>query len=63
MHSIPAGTVKSRLARAREKMKKEMKKEIKEEMKKAEVFNYYHKDLSGSYSIKKTLPVLVPSLT
>ena len=25
--------------------------------------NYYHKDLSGSYSIKKTLPVLVPSLT
>ena len=30
---------------------------------KAEVINYYHKDLSGSYSIKKTLPVLVPSLT
>ena len=28
-----------------------------------EVMNYYHKDLSGSYSIKKTLPVLVPSLT
>ena len=28
-----------------------------------EVINYYHKDLSGSYSIKKTLPVLVPSLT
>lgn len=25
--------------------------------------NYYHKDLSGSYSIKKTLPVLVPSLS
>ena len=25
--------------------------------------NYYHKDLSGSYSIKKTLPVLVPALT
>lgn len=25
--------------------------------------NYYHKDLSGSYSIKKTLPVLVPMLT
>lgn len=25
--------------------------------------NYYHRDLSGSYSIKKTLPVLVPSLT
>jgi hypothetical protein len=46
-----------------EDLKKEMKKEIKEEMKKAEVFNYYHKDLSGSYSIKKTLPVLVPSLT
>jgi hypothetical protein len=46
-----------------EDLKKEMKKEIKEEMKKAEVFNYYHKDLSGSYSIKKTLPVLVPELT
>ena len=29
----------------------------------AEVINYYHKDLSGSFSIKKTLPVLVPSLT
>lgn len=29
----------------------------------AEIINYYHKDLSGSYSIKKTLPVLVPSLT
>lgn len=25
--------------------------------------NYYHPDLSGSYSIKKTLPVLVPSLS
>lgn len=25
--------------------------------------NYYHKDLSGSYSIKKTLPVLVPNLS
>lgn len=25
--------------------------------------NYYNKDLSGSYSIKKTLPVLVPSLS
>lgn len=25
--------------------------------------NYYHKDLSGSYSIKKTLPVLVPTLS
>ena len=30
---------------------------------KASTINYYHKDLSGSYSIKKTLPVLVPSLT
>lgn len=29
----------------------------------AEIINYYHKDLSGSYSIKKTLPVLMPSLT
>lgn len=31
--------------------------------KKAEVINYYHPDLSGSYSIKRTLPVLVPSLS
>ena len=29
----------------------------------AKTINYYNKDLSGSYSIKKTLPVLVPSLT
>ena len=29
----------------------------------ADIINYYHKDLSGSYSIKKTLPTLVPSLT
>jgi hypothetical protein len=29
----------------------------------AKNINYYHRDLSGSYSIKKTLPVLVPSLT
>lgn len=29
----------------------------------AAIINYYHKDLSGSYSIKKTLPVLVPELT
>jgi hypothetical protein len=29
----------------------------------ASAINYYHKDLSGSYSIKKTLPVLVPALT
>ena len=29
----------------------------------AKAVNYYHKDLSGSYSIKKTLPVLVPALT
>ena len=27
------------------------------------IINYYHKDLSGSYSIKKTLPTLVPTLT
>ena len=32
-------------------------------MKNADIFNYYHKDLSGSYSIKKTLPTLVPTLT
>jgi len=31
--------------------------------KRAKVINYYHEDLGGSYSIKKTLPVLVPSLT
>ena len=31
--------------------------------KRAKIINYYHPDLSGSYSIKKTLPVLVPSLT
>ena len=30
---------------------------------KATIINYYHRDLSGSYSIKKTLPVLVPELT
>ena len=29
----------------------------------AKTINYYHADLSGSYSIKKTLPVLVPALT
>ena len=29
----------------------------------SKAINYYHPNLSGSYSIKKTLPVLVPSLT
>lgn len=29
----------------------------------AKAINYYHRNLSGSYSIKKTLPVLVPALT
>ena len=29
----------------------------------AKTINYYHPDLSGSYSIKKTLPVLVSTLT
>ena len=29
----------------------------------AKTINYYHADLSGSHSIKKTLPVLVPALT
>ena len=29
----------------------------------AKRINYYQRDLSGSYSIKKTLPVLVPELT
>lgn len=38
-------------------------REMYREMENAEIINYYHKDLSGSYSIKKTLPVLVPSLT
>ena len=45
------------------RMKKEMKKGMCTEIENVDVFNYYHKDLSGSYSIKKTLPVLVPSLT
>ena len=31
--------------------------------KRAKIINYYHPKLSGSYSIKKTLPVLVPALT
>ena len=43
--------------------KKELNEKMKQEIKKAEVFNYYNKDLSGGYSIKKTLPVLVPTLT
>jgi hypothetical protein len=38
-------------------------REMYKDMENADVFNYYHKDLSGSYSIKKTLPTLVPSLT
>ena len=38
-------------------------KEMYEGMESTDLINYYHKDLSGSYSIKKTLPVLVPSLT
>ena len=38
-------------------------KEMYNGMKNADIFNYYHKDLSGCYSIKKTLPVLVPTLT
>ena len=42
---------------------KKMKKGMCTEIENVDVFNYYHKDLSGSYSIKKTLPVLVPSLT
>ena len=32
-------------------------------MKHVDIFNYYHKDLSGGYSIKKTLPLFAPSLT
>ena len=38
-------------------------KEMYKGMKHADIFNYYHKDLSGGYSIKKTLPLFVPSLT
>lgn len=38
-------------------------KEMYNVMKHADIFNYYHKDLSGGYSIKKTLPLFVPSLT
>lgn len=46
-----------------EKMKKEMKKGVHSGIENVNVFNYYHKDLSGGYSIKKTLPLFVPSLT
>ena len=46
-----------------EKMKREMKKGKSTGIENVDIFNYYHKDLSGGYSIKKTLPVLVPSLT
>ena len=46
-----------------EKMKREMKKGKSTGVENVDIFNYYHKDLSGGYSIKKTLPVLVPSLT
>ena len=38
-------------------------KQMYKGMNNADIFNYYHKDLSGSYSIKKTLPTLVPGLT
>ena len=38
-------------------------KEMYNGMKNADIFNYYHKDLGGGYSIKKTLPILVPTLT
>ena len=38
-------------------------KKMYEGMKHVDIFNYYHKDLSGGYSIKKTLPLFVPSLT
>ena len=41
---------------------KRMKKEKCTEIENVDIFNYYHKDLSGSYSIKKTLPILVPTL-
>ena len=38
-------------------------KEMYNGMKNADIFNYYHKDLGGGYSIKKTLPIFVPTLT
>ena len=38
-------------------------KEMYNGMKNSDIFNYYHKDLGGGYSIKKTLPILVPTLT
>ena len=38
-------------------------KDMYEEMENADIINFYNKKLSGSYSIKKTLPTLVPSLT
>lgn len=41
----------------------EMYKNMGFDEKRSSTINYYHRDLSGSYSIKKTLPVLVPSLT
>ena len=46
-----------------EKMKKEMKKGVHSGIENVNVFNYYHKDLTGGYSIKKTLPLFVPLLT
>lgn len=44
------------------KTKKELYEETFGEAR-AKRINYYYPDLSGSYSIKKTLPVLVPSLS
>lgn len=45
------------------KTNKELYSELGFEESASSTINYYHKDLSGSYSIKKTLPVLVPSLS
>lgn len=45
------------------KNKKEYFEELGFDSKDASTVNYYHPKLSGSYSIKKTLPVLVPHLS
>ncbi len=45
------------------KNKKEYFENLGFDSQEASTVNYYHPKLSGSYSIKKTLPVLVPHLS
>lgn len=45
------------------KTNKDLYVDLKFDEMRSSTINYYHKDLSGSYSIKKTLPVLVPTLS